>query len=320
MGPTMTTDSGPAGRDHPTARLIEMLEARGWRARVVPVSRLADLARIAHDLRESGQIDPALDRERFRSFSFDLPRDLAGARSIVIAAVPTPQMRVVFEWQGERLRVTIPPTYVGYGTRTEHAQQIVAAWLARDGYRLAPTTLPLKTLAVRSGLAEYGRNNITYVTGLGSFAQLVGAFSDLPSDGDPWREPKAVDRCASCVACLRACPAGAITSDRFLIRAERCLTYLNESARDFPDWVDPSWHRCLMGCMRCQAICPENRHVRDWFEERAEFSEEETRLLVARERFDRLPVATAAKIDGLEMSEDYEIICRNLSVLVGRSA
>ena len=320
MGPMMAPDPEGARHDRPAARLLGMVEARAWKARVVPVSRLADLARAALEWLERGQIDPALHREYLSSFSFDVPGDLADARSIVVAAVPTPQMRVLFRWKGKRVPVTIPPTYVGYATRTAQAQRIVAEWLARDGYRLSHANVPLKTLAVGSGLAEYGRNNITYVKGLGSFAQLVGAFSDMPCDGDPWQEPKALDRCASCVACLRACPAGAIADDRFLIRAERCLTFLNEAARDFPAWVDPSWHHCLMGCMRCQTACPENRRVRGWFEDRCEFSEEETRLLVARETFDRLPRATAEKIDGLEMTEDYEVICRNLSVLLGRSA
>lgn len=312
----MATDARWTGDDHPTVRLTGMVEARGWRARVVPVSRLGDLARLARDWHEGGLIDPVLDQERFRRFSFDLPPDLVDARSIVIAAVPAPQVRVVFHWRGERVAVTIPPTYVGYASRTEHVRQVVAAWLARDGYRLAPATVPLKALAVASGLAEYGRNNITYVEDLGSFAQLVGAFSDVPCGGDPWQEPKALARCASCVACLRACPAGAITADRFLIHAERCLTFVNESARDFPAWVEPSWHHCLIGCLRCQTVCPENKRVRGLFEDRAEFSEEETRLLLDRVPFDRLPGATAAKVGALEMEEDYSLICRNLAMLV----
>jgi phosphoglycerate dehydrogenase-like enzyme len=32
--------------------------------------------------------------------------------------------------------------------------------------------------------------------------------------------------------------------------------------------------------MRCQSVCPENRAVKDWVEQRAEFSEEETALLI----------------------------------------
>jgi epoxyqueuosine reductase len=312
----MTEGSSKASADQPAAQLIEMAESRGWQARVVPVGRLADLARIAREWREGGLVDADLDRERFRWFVFERPDDLAGARSIVVVAVPTPQMRVVFHWRGERVRVIIPPTYVGYDDRSDRTRQAVAAWMSGDGYRVASAKVPLKTLAVRSGLAEYGRNNVTYVAGLGSFVQLVAALTDMPPGVDPWREPKALDRCATCVACVRACPARAITEDRFLIRAERCLTYLNESAREFPAWVDPAWHHCLMGCTRCQLVCPENRRVRGWVEECAEFSDEETALLLDRVPFDRLPGVTAAKVGGLGMSEDYALICRNLSMVL----
>jgi epoxyqueuosine reductase len=155
---------------------------------------------------------------------------------------------------------------------------------------------------------------------MGSFLQLVGAFSDLPCDGDPWREPKALDRCESCVVCLRLCPTGAITNDRFLLHAERCLTYHNEAAGDFPNWIDPSSHHCLIGCMRCQTVCPENRAVQEWFEDRAEFSEHETTLFIRRVPFDRLPSETAAKMKSLEINEDYRLLCRNLSMIIERDS
>jgi epoxyqueuosine reductase len=237
---------------------------------------------------------------------------------MIIVAVPTPQMRIIFHWRGERVPMIVPPTYVSYTPRTESVQAVLATWLQHEGFRLAKPRLPLKTLAVRSGLAFYGRNNICFVPGMGSFLQLVGAFTDLPCNDDPWREAKALDRCGTCVACVRCCPTGAITSDRFLIHAEHCLTYHNEAAVDFPGWIDPSWHHCLIGCMRCQTSCPENKAVLHWFEDRAEFSEEETALLVQRFPFDQLPAKTATKIQGLEINEEYRLLCRNLSMILGR--
>jgi epoxyqueuosine reductase len=301
-------------------RLFNRIEDRGWMVRIVPIDRIADLREAIRGRYEDGLINEALYRAQLASFSFDLPVDLAGARSIVIVAVPTPQMRIVFHWQGERVPVVAPPTYVSHTPRTESVQAVLAAWLQHEGYRLAKPRLPLKTLAVRSGLAEYGRNNICYVSGMGSFLQLVGAFSDLPCDGDPWREPKALDRCKSCVACLRLCPTGAITIDRFLLRAERCLTYHNEAADDFPCWIDPTWHHCLIGCLRCQTVCPENRAVLEWFEDRAEFSEQETTLFIQRVPLDRLPAETLVKIKSLEINEDYRLLCRNLSMIIGRDS
>ena len=252
----------------PADRLITMIEERGWKGRIVPIGRLADIREAICGRHEQRLFDEAIYDELFGGFSFDPPAELPGARSIIIVAVPTPQMRVTFQWQGKPVPVVVPPTYVSYTARTDSVQAVLAEWLQQEGYHLAKPRLPLKTLAVGSGLADYGRNNITYVPGMGSFLQLVGAFSDLPSEADPWDEPKALERCESCVACRRHCPTGAITDDRFLLHAERCLTYHNEAAADFPDWIDPSWHHCLIGCMRCQSACPENRAVVGWFEDR----------------------------------------------------
>jgi epoxyqueuosine reductase len=234
-------------------------------------------------------------------------------------AVPTPQMKVTFHWQGECLPVIVPPTYASYTPRTERVQEELARWLAREGYRLAKPKLPLKTLAVHSGLAKYGRNNICFVQGMGSFLQLVGAFSDLPCENDAWGPPESLDLCEKCVACQRKCPTGAIESDRFLLRADRCLTLHNEGEDDFADWIDPDWHHCLVGCMRCQSVCPENKDVKEWCEERCEFSERETALLIDCVPIDRLPAETAAKLKSLEINEEYRLLCRNLSMLIERA-
>jgi len=295
-----------------------MIEARGWQSRLIPIAHLADLRRAIRGRYEQGLIDDTLYREQLAVFSFDPPAGLPDARSILIVAVPTPQMRIVFHFHGKGVPVVVPPTYVSYTPRTEWVQAILASWLQEEGYDLAKPRLPLKTLAVCSGLAEYGRNNICFVPGMGSFLQLVGAFVDIPCESDPWREPRMLDRCESCVACMRLCPTGAITADRFLLHAEQCLTYHNEAAGDFPDWIDSSWHHCLIGCMRCQSACPENKPLLGWCEDRAEFSEQETALFIQRVPFDRLPAETATKMKGLEINEDYRLLCRNLSMLLAR--
>jgi len=293
-----------------------MIEERGWKGRILPIGHLTDLRESIHGRYEQGLIDKALYRDQLSFFSFNSPVDLPGASSIIIVAAPTPQMRIIFNWHGRRVPVVIPPTYVSYTPRTHSIQEVLAVWLKHEGYRLAKAQLPLKTLAVHSGLAEYGRNNISYVAGIGSFLQLVGAFSDLPCDGDSWRKPRMLDRCESCVACLRHCPTNAIIKDRFLLHAERCLTYHNEAKSDFPDWINPSWHHCLIGCLRCQTACPENKAMLAWFEDRAEFTEPETALFIQRVPHDQLPAETITKLKSLEINEDYRSLCRNLSMLI----
>ncbi len=301
-------------------RLLSLVEQRGWKARAVPVRHLGDLEREIHNRYQRGLIHDRLYHEQLGFFSFQPPEILPDARSIIIVALPVPQIRLYFYWKGNRLPVIVPPTYAGYSTTMSEVQAVLASWIEPEGYNVSGALLPLKTLAAWSGLTAYGRNNLCYVEGMGSFLQLVGALSDLPCAEYSWREPVMLPRCHSCVACLRSCPSGAIVKERFLLHAEHCLTYHNEGAAELPAWVDPSWHHCLIGCMKCQSICPENKSFLSWFDDRHDFTECETELLIERTPFDQLPHETAAKLRSLQLNEDYRILCRNLSLLIDRTA
>jgi epoxyqueuosine reductase len=186
------------------------------------------------------------------------------------------------------------------------------------GYQLVEASLPKKMLAVRSGLAAYGKNNVTYVPGMGSFHGLVAAYTDLPVTEDGWREPQMMERCRICQACLRRCPAGAITAERFLVRAERCITFHNEKPADmpFPAWIDPAWHNCLVGCLHCQWVCPENMGVRQWVEDGVVFSEAETELLLEDVPLEEIPSYTLEKMQRVHLDLWAGILPRNLGALL----
>jgi epoxyqueuosine reductase len=192
--------------------------------------------------------------------------------------------------------------------------------LELEGYRVAQAIVPKKLLAVCGGVAAYGKNNITYVDGMGSFHRLVAFYSNLPCEQDEWREPRLMERCERCLGCARSCPTGAIEPERFLLRAERCITFWNEKPGQvaFPEWVEASWHNCLVGCMRCQRGCPENREVLDFYEEGVEFSEEETGLLLERVPLAELPVVLVEKLEHWDLFELLDILPRNLEVLLRR--
>lgn len=302
-----------------SVRLLHFIEKQGWKGRVVPIERLENLGDAILGRKEQGVIDEGLFRILSDFFSFDPPPELPNIKSIIVVAVPTPPTRLFFHWQGKQLPILIPPTYYCFKSRISQVQAILTGWLAGEGFGTMPPQLPLKTLAVGSGLAEYGRNNITYVPDYGSFHQLVGLFSDWPCEDDLWRAPKAMERCQSCLACRRNCPTGAIPADRFLLQAERCLTFHNEAEGEFPCWIPAAAHHCLVGCMRCQEVCPENEAVRDRFEDRGAFSESETTLFLQGVPLDQLPPETVEKWRSLELTEDYRILGRNLSLLLGNT-
>jgi epoxyqueuosine reductase len=66
--------------------------------------------------------------------------------------------------------------------------------------------------------------------------------------------------------------------------------------------------------MRCQRVCPENRLFLHWVEERAEFSQEETGLLLEGASSERLPAKTKRKLEHLGLLEDADTLPRNLKV------
>lgn len=120
------------------------------------------------------------------------------------------------------------------------------------------------------------------------------------------------------LACLRNCPTGAISTDRFLLHAERCITFYNERSGDFPGWIEPRWHNCLVGCLHCQSVCPENKDFLDWIEEKEEFSEEETTLLLEVKKSRRFPSSLLTKLVQLELVDYADFLPRNLRVLFNK--
>ena len=115
----------------------------------------------------------------------------------------------------------------------------------------------MKQLAVRSGLAAYGRNNITYIDGFGSFHQLQAFYTDQPLEVH-WGKLQMYRLCKGCRICLDDCPTGAIRSSDFVIDPARCITLFNEYPDPLPAWIPASAHNALVGCLRCQLTCPGN--------------------------------------------------------------
>jgi epoxyqueuosine reductase len=299
-----------------TEELLLHLAERGCKGRIVSVQHLRDLQEEIEGRYRQGLFDKEFYQERLAWFDFRTPDSLRGAKSLVVIAVPRPQSQAVFTRNRKSRALIIPPTYVANEKTRRQMEHLVARILATKGYRVARTALPLKALAARSGLCSYGRNNICYVPGMGSFLQLVAFCSDLPCQKDSWQEAQTMKSCQNCHACQQNCPTGAIASDRFLLHAERCISFHNERRGDipFPAWMDPSWHNCMVGCLHCQTACPQNRKFLKWIEEKEEFSQEETALLLEGTPRDRLPVATVRKLKRLDFLEDVDTLPRNLSV------
>ncbi len=297
--------------------LIRHLEQHRSVGRVISIRHLDDLRESIAAHYRGGAFDAQFYQDRLAWFDFTPPAVLPEARSIIVVAARQSQVHVTFTWQGRPAPAMVPPTYLHTQEAERRLQDCLAEALAPQGYRVVPTALPEKLLAVRSGLAAYGRNNITYVAGLGSFHRPSAFYSDMPCDDEAWQPVRMLERCADCRACLRHCPTGAIVEERFLLHAERCIVYHNEKPGSvpFPDWLKPAWHNCLVGCMHCQTICPENKAVVGWVEDGPTFSAEETALLVAGTPPDQLPAALVHKLREGDLLDMVDILPRNMKAL-----
>jgi epoxyqueuosine reductase len=297
--------------------LHESLEKQGFKGKIVSIAHLKELQKDIETHHKKGLLDKELYDDYLASFDFECQRKLAGANSLIIISVPQPQVRIMFVREDKSYPVIIPPTYNFSGD--DQVAALLEAHLGPQGYRLQKVRLPQKLLAVRSGLAQYGKNNITYVKGSGSFHRPVVFISDFPCEADSWGEPTVMGQCEKCSACVKACPTAAVGSDRFLLHAERCLTFLNERSNDFPDWLSPAWHNCLVGCMICQKVCPANKDVVKWIESAATFDNEETGLILNGVSEGQLPQETFEKLKKQGMMAYYDVLGRNLKTLIEKS-
>ena len=180
--------------------------------------------------------------------------------------------------------------------------------------------VPLKSLAAAVGLVFYGRNNVAYVSPYGSYVQLVAYWLDVSADepSPVWEFERMLERCATCRACVRACPTGAIDGDRFLLHADRCYTLASELAEPLPEGAHPPSPECLIGCLRCQEACPANRGLLQRRPAAVFFTREETDALIGDDDIGPAHVLDAvnAKFATLALTEDVGVLRRNLRQLI----
>ncbi len=299
--------------------LLNKLSSKGIKCKIISCSHLTELKSEYISILQKNNIDTKLYKRYISSLDFKIPEYLPEAQSIIAAAVPSYRSEAGFKFEGKDFRLTIPPTYRGYEDTGEKILNTVCALLKPAGYKALKTNLPQKLLAVHSGLAYYGKNNITYVEDMGSFYQLVSLYSDLPVETDHWHNLRMLERCNKCSACIKVCPAGAINNERFMINAERCITFFNENGYQFPEWINPEAHNSLIGCMLCQYNCPENKRVRKIVDNYTEVTEEETQQIINSFQLDELGSSLKIKLLSLDLiytHTDFANLKRNLLTLL----
>ena len=294
-------------------QIREAIKPYGYQARTVSIVHLPEIQNAVGRLVRQGSIDRRISQtwHFFMKTNDSLPE----AKIIIVVAMPQPFTRLKFKWQRKTFLADIPPTYF---TRADdsRAEKILKEILEPAGYRIVKAHLALKTLAVRSGMAEYGKNNISYISGMGSLYQLVAFYSDYPGEEENWQGPRVMDVCTDCTLCRQVCPNGCITAGRFLIHAEKCLGFLSEREPDIPHWAkyQPEWSNALIGCMLCQFVCPVNKPYLHKVTDGLSFSEAETSAILENTPWEGLSPGTRKKLDDIRLA--YPMMPRNLEELI----
>jgi len=300
--------------------LIEWAHQRGYKAGFAGVSLLEAVREKLTKRREEGEFAPGFFEQNLSIFMYLEGISMQRPESIVVVAVPSPAYILKFDVEAGPVETILPPTYVRYRDLFENVRQdLQKTVFGRDG-SVETIQAPLKSLAVCLGMASYGRNNIAFVPDFGSYFQLAGYITDIPlgTTAEDIRLERKLRLCSSCQACFKACPRGAIAEDRFLIHAERCYTLYSESSEPIPPDVEPPSPDCLIGCLKCQELCPANKGLLKKENAEVAFTKDETLALLEDGDFqdEDLAKRIQAKFDVLALTESVSIFRRNLRQLL----
>ena len=295
------------------SRIAGGKEQHHYKFRIVPIAHLAEAQGAVGKLVRQGAVSETLSRGWH--FYLDGKNNFPEAKTIIAVAMPQLITRVTFRREGKIFTANIPPSYFTQADES-CAEKILKDVLENNGNKIIKAHLALKTLAVRSGLAKYSRNNISYVPGMGSLLRLIDFYTDYQYEQDDWQEAGMMKACENCALCRDNCPTGCIPADRFLIHAENCLTYFNEEEAEFPHWLKPAAHNTLIGCMQCQSICPVNKPYLEKIEDGPDFSETETELIWNKALVEELSPETRLKLDRMVEDGIFPVMGRNLRMLV----
>lgn len=309
-----------------TDEFINKIQSYGFKAGIISIKHIEEIqADIAKINKEYKDVNTSIGKYLNR-FDYNSIKEFSKAESIIVIAVSQPMNRIYFTLGGKKRPVIMPPMYLLNSSieleekhkKISEVTSIIENILSDKNLKVKKINLPCKLIASRSGLAEYGKNNICYINNESSFYWMGVYISDMPCEKDSWQKSKVMDICEKCNLCSKNCPTGAIANDRFLIRASKCVTLQNESEKDFPIWLNKKSHNSIIGCMRCQIVCPINRNQIKETEDLVEFDEKETRMILTKVPLSEFSDITYKKLELINFIEYYDLLARNLNVLIGK--
>ena len=138
-----------------------------------------------------------------------------------------------------------------------HAAGALIRTLKQAGIMAERAEVPIRELLTRSGAGVMLKNGLTLVEGFGTRYTVQAVLVALPEPDYTRPRAQRETRCASCHACERSCPSGAISESGYDFKA--CArAYMGGDTME--DWVMDAM-TCILGCELCQRVCPYNIEI-----------------------------------------------------------
>ena len=174
-----------------------------------------------------------------------------------------------------------------------------------------------KHVAIRAGLGRLMQNGLFYSKKFGSRCYIGLILTDHPPD--EWHVPKRTDntddlfnRCASCGACVRACPSQALTPKG--MNSYRCVSYLTQKKEDLDAFERKALGKQVYGCDICQRVCPLNTPVPKGYETGTPVDLEELLSLTNRQFNERYRQTAAGWRGKKILQRNARIVQENLGI------
>ena len=159
----------------------QQIESHGIKISIVPVEVLKDIKEDIIKFRENENLNGFQRWITNDAYVLELPDPEPDftAKSIIIIIAPRKLVRAVFYCNNRKAYDILELSDSSF------SGEAVKNTFESRGYKIQEIFwFPQKRFAVRSGLAEYGRNNIVYSDGMGSFLGIDTYKTDMPCDGE----------------------------------------------------------------------------------------------------------------------------------------
>ena len=159
-------------------QIADTLTKIGAKTAIISIDNISKIQKLFTDITSVRPYSIEFYEIYLKRFKENYRKLFPDAKSIIIIVYPQLITEIKFTYKGRDIRIIIPPTYI-YREQEKNIKNILQKILSEYGYIIKNSSLPEKLTTALSGLGKYGKNNLCYVEGMGSFNTPIIYLSDF---------------------------------------------------------------------------------------------------------------------------------------------